>query len=439
MTFETIATLSARLAQLMGNNSRRNSQLHAQFLNLREASMQQIRDLIELQMGSAPHLLAVAQPVLVNARPALFDSQQLDHFGAGNFSGCFGPAFARYDTRRIPRIPNGDLKMMTRVVAIEGNLRDLRQPASVEVEYDVPSDAWYLRDCGSVEMPYSLLMEMALQPCGFLSAYLDTYALVPHESFYFRNLDGNACVVNSLDVRGKTLTTCARLLTSVNSGGTVIQKFAFSVTCAGQDIYQGESTFGYFSTETMANQVGLDGGNPSQPWIRAQAGREGQTLNLTRWRSQASLHLPMNRFSFLDAVELLPNGGAFGKGYVYASRPINPRDWFYPFHFSGDPVMPGSLGVEAVLEGFKAYALAVNIGQEVRLAHFSLAAGAPAISWRYRGQITPQHKMMELEIHLHAVKQNAAGLLLSGDASVWVDNLRIYEVKNACVLIAGQA
>ena len=46
-------------------------------------------------------------------------------------------------------------------------------------------------------------------------------------------------------------------------------------------------------------------------------------------------------------------GGRYGKGYVYASRPVNPQDWFYPFHFYQDPVMPGSLGVEAILEAMQ--------------------------------------------------------------------------------------
>lgn len=431
------ASIPARLARLMGESSRRSSQLHRQFLSQRETALAQMCRLIELQLGSFQELPVSLAEAVVDAGPALFNSRQLDDFGAGNFSGCFGPAFARYDTRRIPRIPNGDLKMMSRVVAIEGkSASDLRTPARIVVEYDVPFDAWYLRDCGSSEMPYSLLMEIALQPCGFLSAYLNTYSLVPHEDFYFRNLDGSAKVVNSLDVRGKTLTTSAQMLTSVASGGTVIQKFAFSVSCSEVQIYQGESTFGYFSTETMANQVGLDGGKSSQPWIRSQGNSSVQVFDLRRWRTSAALHLPAGRFGLLENVSISPGGGKSGKGYIYARRPVNPQDWFYPFHFSGDPVMPGSLGVEAILEALKAYPLALQLCQGFPNPYFTLPAGGPPSSWRYRGQVTPQHKMMELEIHLHRMDRAQAGLLLAGDANVWVDGLRIYEVKNLSVQIA---
>ena len=130
-------------------------------------------------------------------RPALFDSRQLDDFGTGRLSDCLGPAFAKYDDRRIPRIPNGDLKMMSRIVAIAGRVAIYDPPASIDAEYDVPLDAWYLRDSASGEIPYALWMEIALQPCGFLSAYLDTYALVPHGEFYFRNLDGSLRLVET--------------------------------------------------------------------------------------------------------------------------------------------------------------------------------------------------------------------------------------------------
>ncbi|MBE0697946.1 MAG: hypothetical protein IH586_13570 [Anaerolineaceae bacterium] len=436
MNSQSFETLSARLARMMGDSSRRSSQLHAQFLQQRAVSQEHIRRLIELQMGSAQS--GTLAETVSAARPVLFDSRQLDEFGAGNFSRCFGPAFARYDSRRIPRIPNGDLKMMSRIVEIQGSLRDLRQPVSVEVEYDVPPDAWFLRDCGSFELPYSLLMEIALQPCGFLSAYLDTYALVPHENFYFRNLDGSARVVDTMDIRGKMLTTRAQLLTSVASAGTVIQKYSFHVRCEERELYEGESTFGYFSIESMTNQVGLDGGQPSQPWIRIQPGSPSQTYDLRRWRTSAPLHLPAGRFGLLNQVDLTPTGGESGQGYIHARRPVNSQDWFYPFHFSGDPVMPGSLGVEAVLEALKAYALALNLDNGLQPAQFSLPAGGLPTSWRYRGQITPQNKMMELEIHLHTQERSASGLLLAGDASVWVDSLRIYEVKNATVWMAKQ-
>jgi 3-hydroxymyristoyl/3-hydroxydecanoyl-(acyl carrier protein) dehydratase len=430
--------------KMMGENAQRGSALHRQFLQTRRESLQNVRALIEMQMQAQmrAHMSAHGEHAAV-VRRELFDSRQLNEFGTGKLSACLGPTFAKYDARRIPRIPNGDLKMMSRITAISGCLGDFSTPASVVAEYDVPVEAWYLRDSAYPHIPTSLWMEIALQPCGFLSAYLDTYALVPYGEFQFRNLDGSLRLLetdpSALDVGGKTLTTRSRLLTQAISGGSVIQKYVFEISCAGRPIFDGESTFGYFSMETMANQVGLDGGRMILPALRADPGLAQRAKHFDTRSLRAgtlakpNLHLAQNQLSFLDDLAVVPDGGRYGKGYVYASQPVDPRAWYYPYHFYQDPVMPGSLGVEAILEAVQGFALANDLGRNLRSPRFDLVTGTTPLTWRYRGQIIQQHKQMELEVHLSAIEQRADRVILMGDASLWVDGLRIYEVKNAAV------
>lgn len=443
-------TFPGWLSRIIRENSLRMSGLHALFLRQRGQALLEMTELIKHQSAS----LGVNQPASefpnLSGQPVLFDTHQLDAFGAGNLTGCFGAAFMKYDGRQIPRIPNGDLRMMSRVIAIQGEARNFNLPASVDVEYDIPQDAWYLCEGVSEAIPYSLLMEIALQPCGFLSAYLDTYALVPYETFYFRNLDGHAQIVDhprpGFDLRGKTVATRASLVTSVASGGTVIQKFRFSVRVKeseqnGGFHFQGESTFGYFSAQTMANQVGLDSGKQVATWLQEQPAAKVETVNLDVFRGKKpgfqGLTLPSGRLGFLDQVQFVRNGGRFGDGYLYARCPVNPADWFYPFHFSGDPVMPGSLGVECVLEALKASALAAGsgAGQSNHFSKFALISGSQPTTWRYRGQVTPAHRVMELEVHLKPTIHNMNEIILTGDANILVDGTRIYEIKNAGIRI----
>ena len=40
-------------------------------------------------------------------------------------------------------------------------------------------------------MPYSVLMEIALQPCGLLGAYLGSTLKFPDKNLYFRNKNFN--------------------------------------------------------------------------------------------------------------------------------------------------------------------------------------------------------------------------------------------------------
>ena len=58
-------------------------------------------------------------------------------------------------------------------------------------EYDVPPDAWYFAANRSERMPFTVLLEIALQPCGWLAAYCGS-ALTSPDDLRFRNLGGKA-------------------------------------------------------------------------------------------------------------------------------------------------------------------------------------------------------------------------------------------------------
>src|SRR5688572_9752259 len=61
---------------------------------------------------------------------------------------------------------------------------------------------------------------------------------------------------------------------------------------------------------------------------------------------------PMLMFDQITAIS--DQGGEFGKGFIEAQFDIRPSLWFFDCHFLGDPVMPGSLGLDALwqLVGF---------------------------------------------------------------------------------------
>ena len=58
-------------------------------------------------------------------------------------------------------------------------------------EYDVPPDAWYFEADRQDAMPFAVLLETALQPCGWLAAYVGS-ALTSDVDLSFRNLGGSA-------------------------------------------------------------------------------------------------------------------------------------------------------------------------------------------------------------------------------------------------------
>ena len=437
------AYLLSKLQNRLAGAAHQSSIAHGQFLQLRQVSMAQLESLIELQMADAQGMqpqAAMAAPAPIPPRqPApLFDTPQLVEFATGSMARCFGPEFNRFEGRRYPRIPNGDLLLMSRVTLINGQRNQFDRPAEIEVEFDVPAaHAWYLRDNAYPTLPYSVWMEIALQPCGFLSAYLGTSLIFPEMDFFFRNLDGSSQIVNQMDVRGKTLLTHARLLSTVASDNTIIQKFDFEVSCEGTVVYKGQSVFGFFSPEAMAKQAGLDGGKTRLPLFETSTAPAGDWVDLTQpaWFAsppeQPHYHLSGGQLNFLDRIFVPKDIHAQP---IYAVRANRPVFWFYPCHFYQDPVMPGSLGVEAIYEAIQAYALHSGLGKTFRSPHFEPAAGKLFV-WKYRGQILPTHILMKLEVTITSVTHAAGQVTLEANASLWADSVRIYEVKQAAIVM----
>lgn len=87
--------------------------------------------------------------------------------------------------------------------------------------------------------------------------------------------------------------------------------------------------------------------------------------------------------------------------------------------------MPGSLGIEAIVQAMKVFAL--SQGKSPSLASI---ASSQEFTWKYRGQVLQKNKQMQLEVHFQKSRSEGGTRYLCGDASLWADGLRIYEVKN---------
>ena len=377
------------------------------------------------------------------ASPTGFDDRQLAAFATGSIVDCLGPDFRIYEALpRHPRIPNGDLALISRVAEVHGERHRPDRGGSLVAEYDVPYDAWFLREAATPELPYAILMELGLQPCGFLSAYLGTTLPYPDQDFYFRNLDGRGHLTARVDPRGKTVRARVRLLSSTALEGVIIQKFAFALSCEDADFYEGDAAFGYFNRRALAEQRGLDGGVRVPPWL--DTGTEAaRRLDLRDPATRRSLYdaerrqhyrLAPGRLDLLDEIAVVPRGGRHGEGYVYAARQIRPDDWFFDAHFYQDPVMPGSLGVQAAVQALHAYALLEGIGRGWSSPSFGHAQPRETV-WKYRGQIPRGTALLTLEVHLRAQEGGPGYLDIVGDASVWGDGVRIYEVHGLAVRV----
>ena len=166
-------------------------------------------------------------------------------------------------------------------------------------------------------MPYSILMEIALQPNGFISAWMGTTLTFPNDELFFRNLDGTGALLREVDLRGKTITNDSRLLSTVISGSNIIQNFTFELSTDGEPFYRGTAVFGYFKEQALIHQLGLDKGQTQQAWHSENGIAPDRTINLldVNGRSfnapqqQPHYRLAGEQLNFIDNVEIVEQGG----------------------------------------------------------------------------------------------------------------------------------
>lgn len=381
---------------------------------------------------------------------APFTPWHMFEFATGDISKCFGPDFDVYKGRIPPRTPCGDLQVVTQVVEVQGTRLDLKNTSSCIAEYFVPSDAWYFTK-NSVDnwMPYSLIMEIALQPNGFISGYMGTTLKYPEKDLFFRNLDGSGDLIKQVDLRNKTIVNKSVLLSTTMAGGMIVQSFTFELYVKDENsvaqalekhdlFYKGTAVFGYFGGDALTNQLGIDNGKTTSPWFVDNNTPKSDievidlsNQNLALYQAPANkphYKLAGGQMNFIDTVSIVEGGGKAGVAYVHGQRTIDATDWFFRYHFHQDPVMPGSLGVEAIIELMQTYALSKDLGKGFTNPRF--IAPTTLVKWKYRGQITPLNTHMTLDVHITDIIRTDGEVRLVGDANLSKDGLRIYEVKD---------
>ena len=383
-------------------------------------------------------------------------------FSNGRPSDAYGERYRVFDEdRRIARLPRPPYQFLDRVVETVGDPWVLKAGVAARAEYDLPPEAWYwftdeLAEGATREanptMPFAVLLEVALQPCGWLAAYAGS-ALTSATDLKFRNLGGQAIQVAPITSATKALTIVAQMKKVASTGGMIIQEFDFEVhrlegfsrstplaqwfdpslnPVAPESspspetlLYKGTTQFGFFSKEALANQVGIRGATPYQP-SEAEVAR-GLTFDYPTgfpFPSEegigglCSIHLTARHLAalqpdqranlrFLDRIDLfVPDGGPKGLGFIRGSKPVDRAGWFFNAHFYQDPVIPGSIGLETFQQLLKVVAVHRWGGGDGEnpvshtlppTARFESMALGETQQWAYRGQVIPANQSVTVE------------------------------------------
>ena len=355
-----------------------------------------------------------------SVKPILYDYDRILAFAVGKPSVAFGTLYEVFDhDRKIARLPGPPFQFIDRITAVNGEPWKLVAGATVEAEYDVPADAWYFHESRQQQMPFSVLLEIGLQPCGWLAAYLGS-ALTSPIDLSFRNLDGKAIQHRAVTPQSGTLTTQVKITRISSSGGMIIQGYDFTVSDAQGAVYSGDTVFGFFSKESLAQQVGV---RDAQPYQLTPA----EQTRVVSFPYPEKAPFPAAMLRMVDEIDLfIKDGGPAGLGFIRGSKKVNPDEWFFKAHFFEDPVCPGSLGLESFLQLLKVVA-SERWGGDAESSFETVALGIPQ-RWNYRGQIIPQNRLVQIEAMITKVDDQGRFLMANGLLSV--DGRIIYQLHD---------
>jgi acyl transferase domain-containing protein/3-hydroxymyristoyl/3-hydroxydecanoyl-(acyl carrier protein) dehydratase len=378
-----------------------------------------------------------AEPDPRRDRAASSDSLRLD-FPAmlgcawGRPSEALGKAYAPFDAeRRMPRLPGPPYHFMSRATQLSGPIGSLRPGAQVEVEYDVPRDAWFFAESRDDQMPFAVLLEANLQPCGWLA--LGTgIPLESNEGLFFRNLDGTATPHRTVTAASGVLRTRVVLRELSRSAGMYLLSFDVSSFVGDVLVFEMTTGFGFFPAEALRRQVGL----PASDAERERVRDGGLALDLPALAARSRAKLPGRTLFMLDRVShFARNGGSAGLGYLRGEKDVRPDDWFFKAHFYQDPVQPGSLGLQALLQLVQCFLLERRKDARLRHPRFEPIATARALTWKYRGQVVPENAQVVVEIEITDEGDDERGAYAVADGWLWVDGLRIYSAQGLAMRI----
>jgi 3-hydroxymyristoyl/3-hydroxydecanoyl-(acyl carrier protein) dehydratase len=361
-----------------------------------------------------------------------FDFRSLLACAWGKPSEAFGDLYQPFDGhRKVARLPGPPYHFMTRITDIRSNIGAFEAGGEVEFEYDVPFDAWYFEENGYPTMPFCVFLEAALQPCGWLASFVGSAAR-SKKDLLFRNLDGTATWKKEVLPQSGPIHTKVKIKSISESAGMIIESFGVECSVGDECVYTMDTVFGFFPKEAFENQVGVLPPDYEKNILdRASDFHVDLTTQPEQYFAKAPNLMPEPMLLMIDRVTgYWQDQGDEFIAQLRAEKTVDPSEWFFKAHFMCDPVQPGSLGIEAMIQLLQFYMIKENMHKGLDSPHFEPLAMDSPLTWKYRGQVVPENKLISTVVNVKETGSDDRGVFATADASLWVDGKRIYEAKN---------
>ena len=403
---------------------------HKAFL-CQQLSVELVQDWPLADMLQRGELLATQRGQCFTLAGFEFNHRSLLACALGQPSAAFGPALAIADRPvRLPRLPCPPYHFMTRIVECAAQLGRPAAGSWMESEFDFAAGDWFFERSANATMPACVFMEALLQPCGWLSSFMRD-ASAQTGDIFFRNLDGSQTWTDEVLPHTGTLRVRTELTSWSELGPMIITGFRVEARLAGKVIATLETSFGFFPEDAFENQAGL---TPAAAEAESFALPAAQSWQLRGSAAQAlgsaGAALAGEPLLMLDRVTgWWPDAGAAQLGMLRAEKDVRAADWFFKAHFMQDPVQPGSLGIEALLQALQCAMRLRGVGAQWGAgARFEPVALGEPLTWKYRGQVVPANQLITTLVELVRIDESMGNAVtVHARGSLWVDGKKIYD------------
>lgn len=342
-------------------------------------------------------------------------------------SEAFGQMYKRFDREsRVPRLPRPPYHFISRIRHVSSPAGKAVKGATAIAEYDLPPDAWFFTDGGNGTMPFPILSEVLLQPCGWLASHCG-FAL--DGDAYFRNLDGNLAVHSEVRPADGQITVETRLTKFATIGPVTIVGFHVEAkSAAGHAVASLDTDFGFFGESAFEKQAGVKAPALFHDLLAAEP--------RTDIGIRHSFNFPENRLKMLDLNDFIDlEGGSSGLGLARGQQHVDPYAWPFRAHFFQDPVQPGSVGFGALLELLMHLGSAKGLGNRFTAPRVEYQALGTPMRWRCRGQVTPDRRKITTMVDITDIQETDLGPKVIANGVLWTDGIPIYDATGLAIRI----
>ncbi len=328
----------------------------------------------------------------------------------------------------MPSPPFQFVSRVTRLSAEPGQLK----PCSMEWEYDIPGDAWYIAD-GRVpgivpaEFSHGLILVLSYMGCDRLLGGVSRY----------RALDSKAVSYGPMPLPGDILRGRVHIRRFVKSGRHLLIFYHFRCFVNQRKFLDIDACAGFFSVQEMHKErespfrtrevhedIPVQEFSPllqcSKTSFREQdidALQKGDFASCfgPGYSRQPPESLGVPRLQMLDRVVSVDrSGGRWGQGEIIGEKDITPDHWVFAAHFKNDPVLPGTMLMEGGRQLTCFYMFYLGLHTRFNRLGFQFL-NENTTTVKFRGEIVPQFAVIRFRLQVRQVSvaptTHALGLL----------------------------